>query len=182
MSYAQFLTTTYLKENTPVDTNVDEHLLKQAIKDAQELYIKDLIGSGLYDAICTQVNAETVTAANATLVQTYIAPCLINYIMYESAEIISYQILNKGIQTRNSDNSNPADINQITAMMNRWKDKAEAYGVKLQDFLCANENDYPLFRNPGNDMDTIHPTSGRFFGGVFFDDQDNDERKLADKP
>lgn len=182
MSFAYFLTPEYLKENSPIDENVDENLLKTAMKDAQELYIKDLIGSGLYDALCTQIDAATVTAANATLLQTYIAPCLVNYIMYESAEMVSYQFLNKGISTRNSDNSNTADINQITTLMNRWKDKAEAYGNKLQAFLFANPSDYPLFLNSNSSIDSVSPSSGQYFGGVFFENNQCDERKLSDKP
>ncbi len=45
---------TYLKDNTPLNENVDDKLLKSAIKEAQEIYIRDVIGSGIYNELQVQ--------------------------------------------------------------------------------------------------------------------------------
>lgn len=180
MAFAYFITEKYIKENSPVDDNVDVKLLQMGIRKAQDIYIRDRIGSGIYDELCTQITAATLTAANTTLLNQYIAPCLLQYTLYESAENISFQILNKGIQTRNSEFSSPADISAITGLMNKWKNDAEYYANRLSDFLCANSSSYPLFLNPGSTDETIAPRRGYFVGGIFFDD--NETRKYKDMP
>ena len=40
-----------IKEKAFIDENVNDKLIKAAIKEAQEIYIRDLIGSGLYNAL-----------------------------------------------------------------------------------------------------------------------------------
>jgi len=37
----------------------------------------------------------------------------------------------------------------------------------LRDYLRTNTNDYPLFLNPGNTIDTIRPKSTAFSGGIY---------------
>ena len=44
-NFVYFISTTYLKDNTPLNENLDDKLLKSAIKEAQEIYIRDVIGS-----------------------------------------------------------------------------------------------------------------------------------------
>ena len=46
-NFVYFISTTYLKDNTPLNENVDDKLLKSAIKEAQEIYVRDVIGSGI---------------------------------------------------------------------------------------------------------------------------------------
>ncbi len=53
-NFVYFISTTYLKDNTPLNENVDDKLLKSAIKEAQEIYIRDVIGSGIYNELQVQ--------------------------------------------------------------------------------------------------------------------------------
>ena len=39
-NFVYFISTTYLKDNTPLNENVDDKLLKSAIKEAQEIYVR----------------------------------------------------------------------------------------------------------------------------------------------
>jgi hypothetical protein len=78
-NFVYFISTTYLKDNTPLNENVDDKLLKSAIKEAQEIYIRDVIGSGIYNELQTQAYANTLTALNVTLLDSYIAPCVKYY-------------------------------------------------------------------------------------------------------
>ena len=83
-NFVYFISTTYLKDNTPLNENVDDKLLKSAIKEAQEIYIRDVIGSGIYNQLQTQAFANTLSALNVTLLDSYIAPCLKYYTLTEA--------------------------------------------------------------------------------------------------
>lgn len=165
--FALFITEKYLKENTPLDDNIDSKLLATAMREGQDIYIRDIIGSGVYDELCDQVNADTVTADNSILIKQYIQPCLKYYVLYESAHTLSFQLVNKGVITRNSEFSQQADINAVSELMNKWKDRAQYYGERLQRFLCANTTLYPLYANPGSSVETIAPHKQTLFGGFY---------------
>lgn len=165
--FAFFVTEQYLKDNTPLDFNVDAELIKMAMREGQDIYIRDLIGSGIYNELLDQINTPPFSTANATLMTDYIQPALKYYILYESAQSMSFQIVNKGIVTRSSEWQQPADISAIVSLMNKWKDKGEYYARRLTDYLCANTELYPLYKNPGSTSDTIHPRNTHLFGGLY---------------
>ena len=83
-NFVYFISTSYLKDNTPLNENLDDKILKSSIKEAQEIYIRDIIGSGIYDELQTQAYAGTLTTDNTTLLDSYIAPCLKYYTLVES--------------------------------------------------------------------------------------------------
>lgn len=179
--FAFFMTEQYLKENTPLDDNIDSKLIRTAIREAQDIYIRDLIGSGVYNQLCEQIIASTVSADNETLLKQYIQPCMKYYVLYESAQTLSFQAVNKGIVTRSSEWQQPAEITAITELMNKWKDRGEYYAQRLKDYLCENHAIYPLYQNPGPGADVIHPSNSKLYGGLFLGDEPEHSRGY-DKP
>jgi hypothetical protein len=83
-NFVYFISTTYLKDNTPLNENVDDKLLKSAIKEAQE----STFGTSSVQAFTMRFNLNTLqttlTALNTTLLDSYIAPCLKYYTLTEA--------------------------------------------------------------------------------------------------
>ncbi len=162
----------WLKENSPIDLNVDDKTLKSAILEAQEIHIRDNIGSGLYNELITQISGSTLTSANQTLLNSYIRPCLKHYAIVEAIMPMTMKLMNKGAGKRSADNFTPADQSDMTLIEQRFRDKAEYYANRLQDFLHENSTTYPLFLNPGSGIDTIRPGGVQLFGGFYLGDSD----------
>ena len=59
-NFVYFISVTYLKDNTPINENVDDKLLKSAIKEAQEIYVRDIIGSGVYNELLELKNNNVI--------------------------------------------------------------------------------------------------------------------------
>lgn len=176
-NFAYFVSEQDVKKNTPIDENVDSKLLQTAMRTAQDIQIRDAIGSGLYDELCDQINAGTLTANNTTLLNKYIAPCLYHYIIQEAMLPMTFKMMNKSIMTRGSDNSNSVDIDQLTRVERHYQNKAEYYRNRLTAYLCENQLLYPLYYNPGSGDDTIYPSDLSTLGGFFLGD-----RKKGDDP
>ena len=85
-TFAFFVSEQDVKKNTPIDENVDSKILQTAMRTAQDIYIRDIIGSGLYDKICNDINGAGLAGNYLTLVNAYVAPCLYHYIITESME------------------------------------------------------------------------------------------------
>jgi hypothetical protein len=150
-NFVYFISTTYLKDNTPLNENVDDKLLKSAIKEAQEIYVRDVIGSGIYNELQVQAFAGTLTQLNTTLLDSYIAPCLKYYTLTEAMLPMTFKLMNKSVASRESDNARAVSVEEMTMIEGRYRDKA----------------DYPLFLNPGSTFDTIRPKNTAFVGGIY---------------
>jgi hypothetical protein len=166
-NFAFFVSEQDVKKNTPIDENVDSKILQTAMRTAQDIYIRDIIGSGLYDKICDDINGAGLAGNYLTLVNKYIAPCLYHYIVTESMLPMTFKMMNKSVMTRGSDNSNPVDIDQLTRIEREYQHKAEYYAQRLRDYLMENNTLFPLYLNPGSGIDTINPHQQDMLGGFY---------------
>lgn len=160
-TYALFISVTDVKNSGLVDENVDDQVIRASILDAQRIHIRDIIGSGLYDELDTQKQAGTLTALNTTLL-TYIKDPLINWTLFEGIDSFNYKIRNKAIMKSNSENSQPADLQEIANLAGKFQNRAEYYDERLRRYLVQNQSSYPLYYNPGNGVDTIYPNHNAY--------------------
>lgn len=167
MNFVYLIGTSYLKENTPLNENLDDKLLKSAIKEAQEIYIRDIIGSGLYDELQSQAFAGTLSNLNSTLLNNYVAPCLKYYTLVESMLPLTFKFLNKSVATRTAEFAQPIGTSELSLIEQRYRDKAEYYADRLRNYLKENTTDYPLYLNPGTGFDVIRPSNTAFMGGMY---------------
>jgi hypothetical protein len=160
---------TKLKENSFINENVDDKLIRATIIQVQDMQIHPILGTGLYNEIKSQITSNNVSAANVTLLQDYIQPVIIWWVQADGTIPLTYKIMNKSIVKRNSENSNPAELDELFAIADNFKNKAEFYTKRLVKFLQANTDTYPLYLNPGNDVDTLHPYRQAYQTGMNLD-------------
>jgi hypothetical protein len=172
-NFAFFVSEQDVKKNTPIDENVDSKILQTAMRTAQDIQIRDIIGSGLYDKICDDINDAGLAGNYLTLVNKYIAPCLYHFIVTESMLPMTFKMMNKSVSTRGAENSNAIDLDQLTRVEQSYLNKAQYYSERLRDYLCENNTLFPEFLNPGSGIDTIHPQNQALFGGFILDSDDN---------
>lgn len=168
-----FITIDYLRDNTVINGNVDSELLEPFIVAAQNVRIESIIGTGLFNDIITNINADTITGDNKILLDDYIQPCLIQWVVYEALPFINYKLTNKAVSTKQSDDSNSSALNEIQYLRDNIRNTAEYMSQRVTDYLRANPTLFPLYQNAGTDCDTIRPNSTNYFNGIFLEDDDN---------
>lgn len=162
-----FISEQALKDSSIINENVDMKLLLPTIKLAQEKYVLPILGTALYNELKTQITNSTLTVLNETLLDDYIQPCLIWWIMAESPMPLTYKFMNKSVATRSSENANAASLNDLLKLEERFKDNAEWYSQRITNYLLENSTQYPLYLNPGNGIDTIVPKKTMYSTGMF---------------
>ena len=170
MAIALFISEQYIKDLSYVDENVDVKLLRSVIKEAQEIHIKTLLGTALYDQLITQVTNNTVgtgTISNKTLLDDYIQPALAYWTLFEGCDVLTFKIMNKSIVKRTSGENIPIETTDVVRLMGKFRDKAEWYSERLRLFLVENTETFTLYLNPGTGADTIHPKSNVYSGGIW---------------
>ena len=162
-----FISEQALKENSIINENVDMKVLLPVIKLAQEKYMLPILGTGLYNELKTQITAATITVLNKTLLDDYIQPALIWWIMAEAPMPLTYKFMNKSVATRSSENANAASLNDLLKLEERFKDNAEWYSQRITNYLLQNIQSYPLYSNPGSGIDTIVPKKTMYSTGMY---------------
>ena len=169
MARALFISEEFLKENSPVDDNVDMKKILPVIWQSQMQHIQNLLGTQLYNDLLSEIIADTITANNLILIDDYIADCLMYWVMYELQIPLLFNFRNKSTATNNSDYSNPISTKELSRVENRMKDKAEFFSVRLTRYLCANTDIYPLYLSVVNSDDVI-PEDGKPTVSVYLGD------------
>jgi len=156
----------YIKDNSILDDNVDERLMVDALWTAQREYIKPILGTDLYDDIIAKAAAATLASNDLILVNTYIAPCLLKYLVFEMTPILSYKYRNKGVVQQTSENSQATSYDDLRHLLDRWKDKAEMFAEDIIRYLKANTSSFPLYLS-NNDSDDLLPSNNAYSGGLY---------------
>lgn len=170
MANVLFITEQYLKDFSIINDNTDMKILTPTIDMVQDMYIHPIVGTGIFNELKTQIVAGTVTALNATLLQDYIQKAMLWYILAEAPPIFVYRFANKGVMKKSSENSQPADLDDINFLIDRFTNKAEWYAERITKYLLENESSYPLYSNPGSGVDTIIPKKTNYSTGMYLGD------------
>jgi len=147
----------YIKDNYLVDANVDDTLIVNAITDAQEIDIQSLIGTKYLKTLKTQVQTNTLTAQNITLLDDYLLPALIRYSLYYLPLYLNNRITAAGVVTKDTDRSTAVDSKDLDDMREELKNMADFYAQRMLRYLIANKTQYADYLS----LDDISQMRGR---------------------
>ena len=160
-----FLSVDYLRDNTVINGDVDSELLEPFIMLAQNVHIETVVGSKLYNSIIADIEADTLTGVDKDLVDNYLQPALVQWSLYEALPFINYKLTNKSIATKNSDNSDPVQLDELHYLRTNVRDVAEYMSERATKFLKNNTDLYPLFLE-NYECDEIKPNKSNYYSGI----------------
>lgn len=164
-----FITTQYLKDNTVINSNVDQELLQPYIEIAQDVRIEPILGTDLYNKLKSDIEGSTITGNYKILLDDYVQKCLAQWSLYEGLPFLEYKLTNKSVSKKSSDNSTPSDLDEIKYLRQGIRDIAEYFSQRISDYLCANQSLFPEYTS-NSDSDDIHPNSTSYFSGLYLGD------------
>lgn len=163
MAKALFITRTDLVRNTIIDGNVDTDKFIQFIKIAQEIHVRNYLGTDLYNKISNDIDGATLTGDYLTLKNDYIVPMLIHYAMVDYLPFAAYQVKNGGVFKHTSENSTSVEKSEVDYLVNKERDFAEYYTRRFIDYMSFNNSKFPEYNS--NNNDDIYPDKDATFNG-----------------
>ena len=145
MTNTFLISETKLRQFSDINNNVDTELLRNAVREAQDIEIQRIIGTLLYDSLMTQVDNGSFTNANyETLVNDYLQNALLYWAYYYALEDIMIRPRNNGVLVpTGGENSIEADKYYYNTKRQSVKNKAEFYSEKLTNYIITNTNLFP---------------------------------------
>lgn len=138
-----FISPAKLKVETALGGSVDDDILSPYIRLAQELHILPALGQSLYDDLKTKVGDDNISGDDETLMESYIAPALVQLAFAEALPFIRVRIVNNGVTVMDSEQSTPATYTDMKPLMNRAKDLGLFHIERLMEYLDNNQSTYP---------------------------------------
>ena len=163
MATALFINRTDLVRNSIIDGNVDLNKFIQFIKIAQEIDIRNLTGTDLYNRISTDIENGTLTGDYLNLVQDYIQPMLIWFAQVNYIPFAAYQIKQGGIYKHTSETAETVNKNEVDYLVSKAREYANYYSTRFVDYMCFNQSLFPEYTS--NTNDDISPDRDTTFNG-----------------
>ena len=135
----------YFKEYSPIPLNYNLKELKNYIKVAQEIWIRPLIGADLLDEIEEQVENNTVSEENATLLTEGLLWQYLCYATcYEGLAFIWAHCSEVGITLGESDSSKSVTLKDLTYISDHLRRQTEFLKDSVKKFICEHSDSFPL--------------------------------------
>ena len=166
MATALFITRKQLVQNSIIDGNRDTDKFIQFIKIAQEIHIRNYLGTDLYNKISNDIlgtGGASLTGNYLNLVNDYIQPMLIHFAMVDYLPFASYTLKNGGLFKHTSENSEGVSKEEVDYLIEKHRDIAEYYSRRFIDYMSFNQSLFPEYTS--NTNDDIHPDKDALFNG-----------------
>jgi hypothetical protein len=169
-----FISVQTIKDRTGLHNNVDEKLVNPEILTSQDMYILPALGTALYNRLQDGIQNSNLTNAESTLLDTYIVPTLVYYVMSELPMGLSYQFYNKGMIRKSGEGQENPSAAEMIDVADRYKARAEFYKQRLVKYLIDRSgfNTFPEYNNPGSTYDTIVPERQAYTTSIWLGDDD----------
>ena len=136
---------------TTMNGNVDTDKFIQYIKIAQDVHIRNYLGTDLFNKIKADIIAGTLAGIYLTLVNDYLKNMLIHWAMVEYLPFAAYTVSNKGVYKHTSENSVNVEKNEVDSLVEKQRNIAKGYTKLFTDYMSYHGNLYPEYLSNTNE-------------------------------
>lgn len=147
MTDTLFISENKLKNFTDLNNAIDPDLLKNAVREAQDIHVQRMLGYNLYQKLISDVKNNTLTGVYKTLMDVYVQDSLLYWAYFEALEAIWLRPRNNGlIIPQGGESAVGVDSKVYDKKRESVKNKAEWYSERLVGYLIDNGTLFPEFQ------------------------------------
>lgn len=130
-----------------ISDNLDANYLTPAISTAQEVYLQQIIGTRLLEAIKGMVGDGSIRENDdyKLLLDEYITPYLQFKVAAELAVPLAFKERNAGIYQTNNEYLTNTIMKDVKYLESHYNDRADFYAIRMTNYIKANSNKYPEY-------------------------------------
>jgi hypothetical protein len=135
-----------LKKLGLIHNNTDTKLLAVAIKRSQDMHIQPALGTPLYRALLDRVETNTWTQDYLDLMNEYVIPCLVAFVDYRAALLVTEKITNKTTGRVQDENIQANTLAEVDEFRDQLRKDAYFYKERLVGYLMDDQaTKYPEY-------------------------------------
>jgi hypothetical protein len=135
-----------LKKLGLIHNNTDTKLLAVAIKRSQDMHIQPALGTPLYRALLDRVETNTWTQDYLDLMNEYVIPCLVAFVDYRAALLLTEKITNKTTGRVQDENIQANTLAEVDEFRDQLRKDAYFYKERLIGYLMDDQaTKYPEY-------------------------------------
>jgi hypothetical protein len=170
MAYALFINRNDIIKNTPLQGAIDADALLPFVRTAQDKYLKNLLGTILFDYLQAQIianNVDNLSVYYQDLLDDYVKNALMWYSCVEYIPFSSVQFKSNGSIKQQSEQGTAPSKSEIDYLLAKALNNADYYALRLQNYLIAYSNNIPQYLQSIGNQTQIYPDqSNMYFGGI----------------
>lgn len=171
-----FIDDEYLKTYTPLGRSIDVNQIYPFVREAQDIYTQDLLGTPLYNYLEWKLYTG-LTFSTAYFTQKEIelvnicSKALAYWTVYLAIPHIAIQIRNIGVARATGENTQLTSLSEMKYIREEMMNLAEFWNQRVVNFLCENSTDFPLYNAASDDM---YPTTYQYDSDIYIEDRYRD--------
>ena len=170
MAYALFITRNDIIKNSPLQGAIDADALLPFVRTAQDKYLKNLLGTILFDYLQARILAndvDTLSIYYQNLLDEHIKFVLIWYACVEYLPFSSVQFKSNGAVKQATEQGTAPSKTEVDYLKQTAQENADYYALRLQNYLIAYCNQIPQYLQTIGNATQIYPDqSNQYFGGI----------------
>jgi flagellar motor switch protein FliG len=143
-----------VRKSPILDSTIDSDKLVPALHLAQTQYLREIIGTDLYNKLAADIAGSSLSNPYLDLLNNFVKPILIHLTLSEFLKTAAYTISNKGVFKHTSENASETSAEEIKDLVQIERQRAESYTERFLDHMAFNAStNFPeWFSNSNEDM------------------------------
>jgi hypothetical protein len=163
----KFISTTFLKEYSPLSKNIDDDLLIPFIYRSQDINLQTILGSDFFDRLKEGVINNDLNSDEENLIRNYIQNMVAEWTIYYSLPTLNFKLTNKSVTQDRSEFGDPSGLDEIKYLRQNVRDMAEFYSKRLVKYLVDYGTQlFPEYRQT-NSKENLNRNSKSYFNGIY---------------
>ena len=169
----RLITVEEIKADGFVNQNLENEYLYSAIDEAQDIFLREIIGDSLYETLQNKLSEANIDGVYQTLLDIYVKIYLKYKVLALLCVPLNFKLRNIGIAQQFSNEVNTTSLEDTKYIQNYYEGKADFYANRLTEFLQTNDiPEYKCSCNQITEPNELHPVSSIYLGNskkrVFF--------------
>lgn len=160
----------FVKTNSNLSDGVWGKFLLPAIRESQEIYLQQIIGTGLYESILGKIRDNNLTDPYKEFVDDYVRWYLLYQVLADVIDILDVKLANLGTVRSRDEYVDTISDGERDRLKQNYQYKADFYCRRMQEYLLNNRSSFPELEDCTCDrLDAQLKSSastGLFLGGL----------------
>ena len=122
-----------IKDLSVLDNNIEDKYIIPNITKCQDFIVKPLLGEDKYIELTEQIRLNTLTSNNKILLEEYIQPVIVYYVISEVIYTTAYKLKNLGVA-----DGDQYKFDELVRLSKKYLIDSEQYQQILKEYMCDN--------------------------------------------